>query len=149
MKFNWGTGIALAYGAFALTMVGLVIASRQYDPNLVANDYYNLDLNYQARLVQKQNTASLKELPAARFEAAQKTIVLQFPSGMVVTGGKAKFFRSSTLGDDFTQKIETTPDGVQEIPAAKLPSGRWHVELDWEAGGKPFFYETTLVVDNA
>ena len=50
MKFNWGTGIALAYGLFALGMVGAVFASRKHDPGLMQKNYYELDLNYQARM---------------------------------------------------------------------------------------------------
>ena len=61
MKFNWGTGIALVYGAFALIMVGVVIRSRQYDPGLVSKDYYNLDLNYQEHFDKKQNAANLAQ----------------------------------------------------------------------------------------
>ena len=59
MKFNWGTGIALAYGIFALSMVGVVFASRKHDPGLVQKNYYDLDLNYQARMDKKQNAWAL------------------------------------------------------------------------------------------
>ncbi|HRI61107.1 MAG TPA: FixH family protein [Saprospiraceae bacterium] len=144
MKFNWGTGIVLAYSIFALGMVGAVFASRNHDPGLMQKDYYDLDLNYQARMVKKQNASVLTALPYARFDAFQKTISLQFPAGMNVTGGSAKFYRSATTRDDFSVKIENT--NALEIPAAHLASGRWHIELDWEADGKPYFWETTINV---
>lgn len=144
MKFNWGTGIALAYGIFALSMVGVVFASRQHDPGLVQKNYYDLDLNYQARMDKKQNASTLANLPVARFNTPDKTISVQFPSGMNVTGGSAKFYRSATTRDDFSVKIENT--NAIEIPAANLASGRWRVELDWEADGKGYFWETTVNV---
>ena len=64
MKFNFGTGIALVYGIFAVGMVTMVIISRGEDPGLVQKDYYNLDLNYQAHLTGKQNTAALTAQPS-------------------------------------------------------------------------------------
>lgn len=145
MKFNWGTGIALAYGIFALSMVGVVFASRKHDPGLVQKNYYDLDLNYQARMDKKQNTSALAKLPQAHFNTSGQTISVQFPPGMNVSGGSAKLYRSATTRDDFSVKIENT--NALEIPAASLANGRWHVELDWEAGGKGYFWETVVVVD--
>lgn len=145
MKFNWGTGIALVYGFFALSMVGVVFASRKHDPGLVQKNYYDLDLNYQARMDKKQNASALAELPRMRFNAPGKTISVQFPGGMNVSGGSAKLYRSATTRDDFSVKIENA--NPLEIPAANMASGRWHVELDWEADGKAYFYESVVVVN--
>ena len=142
MKFNWGTGIALVYGAFVLAMIGIVFASRKHDPGLVQKDYYNLDLNYQAHLEKKQNTATLALLPQVQFKGAAKTVAIQFPSGMNVTDGTARFYRPATTGDDFTVNIKNTD--ALEVPAGNLASGRWYVEFDWEAGGKKYFWETTV-----
>jgi nitrogen fixation protein FixH len=149
MKFNWGTGIALVYGTFALSMIGLVIASRQHNPGLVQNDYYNLDIHYQAHIDKKQNTAQLAILPQAAFNASSKTVEIRFPEGMQVTGGAAKFYRSSTVNDDFTRQLESLTNGTLEVAGSQFHSGQWHVELDWQANGKSYFYESTFMVPNA
>lgn len=146
MKFTWGTGIALFYGAFALAMISAVIASRQYDPGLVDKNYYDLDIHYQAHLEKKQNTATLTEMPSAAANAEQQTVALQFPAGMKVTEGTAKFFRSAEVGDDFKVQLSSDADGKIIVPTTKLHTGRWHVELDWVAGGKQYFYATTFNV---
>lgn len=145
MKFNWGTGIALVYGLFALSMVGVVFISRKHDPGLVQKNYYDLDLNYQARMDKKKNTSVLTTLPQARFQAPEKIISLQFPTGMNVAGGTAKLYRSATTADDFTMKIGNASSF--EIPANNLAAGRWHMELDWEADGKAYFWETVVLVN--
>ena len=145
MKFNWGTGIALFYGIFALSMVGVVFASRRHDPGLMQKNYYDLDLNYQARLDKKQNAANLAELPTVRFDASVKIVGVNFPTGMNASSGSAKLYRSATTRDDFSVKIENA--NPLEIPAANMASGRWHVELDWEADGKAYFYESVVVVN--
>ena len=144
MKFNWGTGIALVYGTFVLAMITIVFASRRHDPGLVQKDYYDLDLNYQGHLEKKQNTATLPLLPQVQFKGTDKTVAIQFPAGMNVTDGTARFYRPATTHDDFTVNIKNT--GALEVPAESLASGRWYIEFDWEAGGKKYFWETTVNV---
>lgn len=144
MKFNWGTGIALVYIAFAAGMVSLVFASRRYDPGLVQKDYYALDLNYQDRLERKQNTAALAVAPQILVTGAEKSLAIQLPAGMDDALGKAKFYRSTTIKDDFLVDIEHGQATM--VATEKMAPGRWHVELEWEAAGKKYFWETAIVI---
>ena len=144
MKFNWGTGIALVYIIFAVGMVTLVFASRQHDPGLMQKDYYALDLNYQDRLDRKQNAASLTVVPQVLVTSADKSLAIQFPEGMENASGKAKFYRSTTINDDFLVNIEHGQS--TKVPTEKMAPGRWHVELEWEAAGKKYFWETAIVI---
>ncbi len=145
MKFNWGTGIVIFFIFFAASMTFAVVATTRHPPQLMQKDYYALDLNYQERLEQKQNTAALVTAPTARFDAASKMIQVKFPEGITAQTGTAKCYRSATTKDDFTTKIENAT--ALEIPTGSLASGRWHVELDWEsAEGKKFFWDTALLL---
>ena len=146
MKFNWGTGIVCAYALFAILMVGMVFASRRYDPGLMQKDYYDLDLNYQARLEKKQNAGALPVQPVVRFDKPGKSIEVELPAEMSGASGTAKCYRSAETGEDFTVKFDKN---TLSIPAAALTPGRWHIELDWESDGKAYFYETTFNVTNA
>lgn len=149
MKFNWGTGIALVYGLFALSMIAMVVRSRQYDPGLVSKDYYNLDLNYQAHLEKKQNAARLSEGPQVQYNAAEQAIYLSFPVALGPAAGTAKCFRSAAVKDDFVVNIQPGPDGRMRIPATQLSKGIWHVELDWQAQGVPYFNEASVSITQA
>lgn len=149
MKLNWGTGLALVYGTFAISMVAVVFASRQYDPGLVSKDYYNLDLHYQEHMEKKQNTANLSTMPLAHYDLEKRVVVVDFPAGMSVSGGTIKLFRAAYVGDDFSVQLPANVPGALEIPADRLQAGRWHLELDWEAEGKKYFYATTVVITNA
>ena len=145
MKFNWGTGIVIFFSFFAISMVSLVVATAKHPPQMVQKDYYALDLNYQAHLEKKQHTAALASLPELRFDAEAQLLRIKFPEGMTAVSGTAKCYRSATTRDDFSTKIENAT-GL-DIPAAGLVPGRWHVELDWVAAdGKPYFWETAVVV---
>ncbi len=142
---NWGTGITLFFVFFAASMITLVVATTRHPPQMVQKDYYALDLNYQERLEKKQNTATLATMPQVSFDAAARVVRVKFPEGMTAQSGTAKCYRSSTTREDFSTAIENT--SVLDIPATGLTPGRWHVELDWEAAdGKPYFWETAVVV---
>ena len=149
MKFNWGTGIALVYGAFALVMVTVVIISRQHDPGLVSKDYYNLDLNYQDRMDKKQNAVNLAEALQVQFDAKRKVIRLKFPAQIGAPAGSIKCYRPASIQDDFNLDVKTNPDGLMEIPAEQLTNGLWHIEVDWQANGIKYFNESKITVINA
>lgn len=149
MKFNWGTGIALVYGLFALTMIAVVMRSRSYDPGLVQNDYYNLDLNYQAHYDKKQNTAHLKQPLVVRYDAARQAILLQFPTGIGTPAGSIKCFRSSTIKDDFRLKIKTDSDGTMGISTGQIMPGIWNLDIDWQANGTKYFNTVAVTVIRA
>jgi nitrogen fixation protein FixH len=149
MKFNWGTGIALVYGLFAVTMIAVVLRSRSHDPGLVSKDYYNLDLNYQDHMDKKHNTARLDVGVQAEYDAVKQVIRLRFPEVAGAPTGKVKCFRSSTVRDDLFLDIKTGAEGFMEIPADRLVPGRWHIEVDWQAQSTPYFNEAVVMVIRA
>jgi nitrogen fixation protein FixH len=146
MKINWGTGIALVYGVFALSMIGAVIASRSHDPRLVQQDYYTLDLNYQERLERKQNTAALPQDLLVRFDREARLVALQFPTSVGTPSGTVKFSQAAEGTDDFELPVQVDANGLMQVPSTKLPEGRWHVEVVWDAGGKKFYQETVVTI---
>lgn len=145
MKFNWGTGIALVYATFAISMVTLVIMSTRHDPGLVAKDYYQLDIDYQDRMNRKQNAVDLPVQPKIQY--ADKQIQVQFPEGMRASG-KVWVYRSATVKDDIRMDISNETE--LQIPTSTLAPGLWHVEITWnDADGKPYFMESLVTVTNA
>lgn len=146
MKLNWGTGIAIVYGIFALSMLGAVFASRKHDPRLVQEDYYTLDLNYQDRLERKQNAAALRQDLEVRFDAKERLISLQFPLSIGTPSGTVKFSQAAEGHSDFDLPVQANAEGLMQVPAEKLPEGRWHVEVNWDAGGKKYFQETVITI---
>lgn len=144
MKMNWGTGIAVAYITFAVSMAGVVFASRKHDPGLVQKDYYDLDLNYQNRLERKQNTAALPVKPGIHFDSESRSVTVSFPAGMEKASGKVKFYRSATTSDDFTVSFSDGAPLVKD--ASGLASGRWHVDVEWEVAETPYFWESSFFI---
>lgn len=147
MKFNWGTGIIIFFIFFAGSMTFAVVATTRYPPQMMQKDYYALDLNYQERLDQKQNTAALALAPTAQFQSGTNIIQVDLPAEMTAVKGSVKCYRSATTRDDVLVKMENQT--TVQIPAAELASGRWHIEVEWETGdGKTYFWENIVTVNH-
>ena len=64
MKFNWGTGIVIAFICFISFILYFVINmsfSPKYDQDLVVEDYYGETLTYQNDINKLENSEKLKE----------------------------------------------------------------------------------------
>lgn len=142
MKFNWGTGIVIFFLFFATSMILAVVATTRHPPQLMQHDYYALDLNYQDRLEKKQNAVALLVPPTVVFQTAGNVLLVRLPAGMIAQNGTVHCYRSATTQDDLSTSFENTAE--LSIQAAGLQFGRWHIELDWVADGKKYFWETVL-----
>jgi hypothetical protein len=146
MKINWGTGIAIFYGCFMLTFIGIAIKSTQYDVNMVKKDYYTDDINYQKHLDKIHNEQALTEKLHINFDAESETVVLKFPKNLPFPTGRVILFHPASDKDDKTFQIETDNAAQMNIPVKGLKNGRWQVQINWESGNKAFYKEEYIVI---
>jgi len=144
---NWGKSIALVYAIFVFAMLSAVFAARRHDPGLVAKNYYDLDLQYENRMVAKRNTAALPTSFSVRYVAEKSALLCAFPrEAGTITGGQVRLLRGSTTHDDISLDISTDSLYQMLVPVEKLPRGRWHLEADWQANGQIFFHEIPVFI---
>ena len=80
MKINWGTSIVIAFASFMLFILFFVFkvqSNSKYDNELVVEEYYKHDANYQQELAKLQNGADLKQKPT--FTKTADGIEITFP----------------------------------------------------------------------
>ena len=146
MKLNWGTGIALVYGIFALSMVGFAIQSSKQDIGLVKKDYYEDDINYQTHYNKIQNAQHLKTDLSVALDSTGSAIAFKFPTDVSKPTGKILLFRPSQSGADVELDISLNPQNIMEIPTQSLKAGLWKVKVEWNADGKDFYKEESLII---
>ena len=146
MKFNWGTGIALFYSIFAITMVGLALQTTKHDVGLVKKDYYDDDINYQSHYVKMQNARNLTTDLVIKLNADGQNIVLQFPKDLPNATGQILLFRPSQTGVDTKLDIKTDAQNAQVLSTTGLKSGLWKIKVDWQAEGKEYYKEQGIVI---
>ncbi len=146
MKFHWGWGIAIVYTTFVVVMVALVIKSKSVDHTLVADDYYARDLAYQQHYEKLANAASLKHNLRILADRQKGEVILDFPDEVGTPSGKVVFFRPSDKRLDKTLDIRVDESGQMRVPFDELAAGYWRVKVDWQADGKAYYTETTLIL---
>ncbi len=145
-NINWGTGIFIFYTIFAGSLFYQVYKSTQYDHDLVVENYYEEDLNYQSRYEQMQNSRSLEAGLAIRFNKEEKVISLKFPTGMEGVNGNLLLYRASNKKLDKHFPIELNAENRMEIPIENIVAGRWKLEVKWEHGGKAYFDKKVIYI---
>ncbi len=146
MKFNWGHGIALFYIVFATMMIVFVVKSTFHDHSLVVENYYEEDLNYQQHYEKLANSKQLENDVTIKHDPGLENITLRFPKEKGNIAGTIYFYRPSDKTKDFEVKINLDQNFEQFLPVSELSPGLWKLKVDWQAGGKPFYKEKTLVL---
>jgi hypothetical protein len=153
MKWNFGTGVAVVYSIFALSMLAAAIRSTHYDVGLVKKDYYADDLNYQQHFNKIQNEKGSAERlqiernVLARNEATEGTcLILHFPKNQPSPTGTVTLFRPSKVGIDQKLTIKTDEGNKMHVPVKTLLRGAWKIQIDWIANGRAFYREENITL---
>ena len=144
MKFNWGTGIALFYLLFMSTMIYFVYQSTQHDRNLVVDNYYEKDLQYQSHLDKLNNAKNLKIDLKVVQNYEEKYIRFSFPTDFSEVEGEILFYRPSDQSKDFTTKIQLNENNELVVPTSEMLAGGWQVKVDWTGDKIPFFKKVNI-----
>jgi len=138
---NWGYRIFVSFVLFVGLIVTLVTISMRQDINLVAEDYYEQEIEYQDQIDRLKRTSELKVQPEIRLVKPENLVVIAMNQEKVEKG-EALFFRPS---DSTMDKLVTiTNNASREISVAGWEPGLWKVKLSWQADGKEFYTEKTI-----
>ena len=147
MKLNWGTGIAIFYGAFVLVMIFMVVKSAQNQSHLVQEHYYDKDLNYEEFRQKRENARDVKRQVAISYSRADQRIYFDFPKDIGEASGEVALYRPSNKFLDKSFKIRLDDNKRMFIPVTReIPAGLWRIQVDWEAGGRKYFQEKSMVL---
>lgn len=146
MKFNWGHGIALAYGLFACSLLAVVLKTTQYDHSLVTEKYYQKDLEYQDHYVKLANSQELGQPLKVWKDKEAKALSIQFPDGLEGIKGEVTFYRPVNKDEDFSVPFELEGNTLLEYDTQHLLPGLWTIKVDWQAGDKPYYQEVNISI---
>ena len=86
MKFNWGTGIVIAFAlfmTFILSYVFKVQSNDKYDHELVVEDYYKKEATVQGDIEKQENANALTN--KVTIEKTADGVKIQFPAEWVIS----------------------------------------------------------------
>jgi len=147
MKFNWGTGVVLAFILFISFIMYFVISmntNKKYNHDLVSEEYYQLELEYQNDINKEKNALTLFQ--NIQWKKSDNGLIIMFPKDIdfkEVTG-KVFLYRPSNKQLDFETAISLSDYNLL-IPDKRLLDGRWNIKIDWQYKGKSYLYKKEIV----
>jgi hypothetical protein len=148
MKFNWGTGVVLAFIgfiAFIMYFVVTMFADNRFKNELVTEDYYGAELLYQKDIDKLEKSEELTvNVTYLRTNDGLKVV---FPKGFdfkEITG-KVFLYRPSNKQLDFETAIVSLSDSTLLIPDKRLVDGRWNIKIDWQYKGNSYLFKESII----
>ena len=147
MKINWGTGIVLAFIGFMCFIMYFVVkvnTDKKYDHDLVTEDYYKEELEYQNDINKETNAKILSE--NIRLINTEDGLLIAFPETFTINNisGKVFLYRPSNKQLDFEMPISLSDHNLL-IPDKRLLDGRWNIKVDWQYNGKSYLYKEEII----
>lgn len=146
MKINWGTGIVIAlvcFMCFILYFVITMMVDDKYDFDLVTEDYYGQELNFQSDLNKEEHSKTLTT--NIKLKKTEAGVVISFPDNIDINAIKGNVFlyRPSNKKFDFEMPISLSDHNLL-IPDNRLLGGRWNIKVDWEYNNNSYLYKTEI-----
>jgi hypothetical protein len=129
---NWGKGIIVALALFVGFILFLVITLMRQDVDLVSEDYYKQEIDYEARIQKEQNglnsTAKIKIVDQKSF------VIIQLPDSIALTNVLVNLKRPNDEKLDKSFKIEGTKTFM--LPKASLEKGKYDLTIEYTVNGE-------------
>jgi hypothetical protein len=140
----WNIRIWTLYGAFVIFMVGLVVLAYNQNFELVAKDYYSLELQYQNKIDKINNTRPIKD--QFSFKVNKGNIVLQIPNKIAGSYGKVIFFKPSDEKSDREFDITAMNGEDLTLSTTDLSAGKYKLTIDWQHQETAYILEEIVLI---
>jgi hypothetical protein len=145
MKLNWGHGISIALGAFAILMLGFLYNSFQFNHDMVSENYYQEELVYQDKIDQKSNAKKDGKNIVVREVDGQ--VVVQFElTDTAVSEGTLKFMRPSDQSLDLELPIALNTEAQQSIPKSLFQRGSYTLKASWKVNSTDYYFVKNIFI---
>ena len=146
MKINWGTGIVLAFIGFIGFIMYFIIqmsVNDKFNHDLVTEEYYKQELQYQTDIDKERNSQRLKE--NVTWQKTDEGILISFPKDLEEKNisGKVFLYRPSNKQLDFEIPISTSNHNLL-IPDSRLLDGRWNIKIDWKYKESSYLFKEEI-----
>lgn len=147
MKFNWGTGIVVAFILFIGFILYFVISmatDKNYQFDLVTEKYYQKELILEDKLSAEANANQLEE--NIKVERTTEGLKIIFPENFKPKeiNGKIFLYRPSNKQLDFEIPISTSKSYLL-VPDNSLLGGRWNIDVEWNYNNTNYLFKKEIV----
>lgn len=137
---NWGHGLTLSFIGFAGFIIFMAVKSFDENIDLVTEDYYRQELNYQQRIDQIQQTKT--QGMEAKIALTDELLELTFRHAP--EKGEVHLYRPSDSQYDRHFKLSQAAN--MAFDRSDLQKGYYILKISWEAGGQTYYQEKGIVL---
>lgn len=147
-KSSWGKGLFILYGGFVLFILSLVAIASLQDIDLVEDDYYQKEMDYQNQIERDRRARLLPREVEMQYDPELQTLSIVFPMESLTSGtnGQIKLYRPSSAGLDVSFEVRPDTEGRQVIEVGQLTRGLWRVQFEWGEGNIEYYSQKTLII---
>jgi len=146
MRFTWGNAIFLVMTAFILLMTSFMIRAASNQEELVAENYYEQEIEYQGQIDKLNMTSTLSQ--AVRMTVEGSELVIEMPMDVrdkTITG-ELYLQRPSDSRADERMPITLDANRMMRVALGERLKGAYNVQLDWSADGTAYLSKDRIYV---
>jgi hypothetical protein len=141
-SISWGVRISMLYIGFALFIIFMVWRSFGQNIDLVADDYYNRELEYNEQMEKTRRAGELSD--KLNWKIVNSNLLLEFPG--LADGGTIVFQRPSDAQFDRSFSLSSSADSILRIPLNEFTKGMYRLKADWSMAGVDYYSEQVVVI---
>lgn len=143
---SWGYRVTILTLGFVCFMVFLVVSAFRQNFDLVTEDYYGKELQFQNQIDKATNQRDLKD--PLTCVVADNNVIIKFPDDLLgkKIQGEVLFFRPSDAKKDFKKDIASSATGIQVFNKDLFTRGHYKVQLDYAVEGKKYYSEQSIMI---
>jgi nitrogen fixation protein FixH len=145
-NLHWGHGIIALFLVFAAIIFVLVWVSMNTKVELVTDNYYEKELQYQKQINTIKNSDALEK--KVNVVQNDSSIIFTFPNIASIQkySGEIFLFRPSDQASDFKIPVKLDSTYSQKISTISRQKGMWKSKISWAANGTEYYYEQPIVI---
>ncbi len=140
---NWGKGITIFMVALMAFIGSMVYYAFTKNADLVQEDYYENEINYDKNKESKSNYDMMEE--KLMLSQKEEGVVLEFPEHLVLAeDGKITFYRPDQKKYDREFDLKLNENHQQILSYENFKEGYYDVTVEWSDGAKSYIFEDQI-----
>ena len=140
---NWGKGIAIVIVLFMGFIVSFVYRAFQRDADLVREDYYEYELEFDDNQNSRKNYATMEE--KITIDKMEEGVCLLFPASVNnIESGSIDFYRPDAKKYDRRFDLQLDTANSQILEYSHFREGLYEVTVRWKDSEKTYIFEQEI-----
>lgn len=146
MKLNWGYKIAVVYLLFVAGIIYLVVQASRQNIDLVTENYYAEEIQYQQRINEKNNAQSLSAPLDVNVQHGVLTVSFPQEFSQKELQGEVLLYCPSDAQKDLSRNL-VMEGNKMKISLPEQNQGFHQLKVKWESEGVKYYFEKNLMLN--